>query len=333
MPRSAASEPRFGSDSFLDVTANLVGVLIILIVLVGLRVAKAPLPLLPSGADTIERVAEARSALDRLRLEQVQVARQLDASTEDAFAKTAALAEYRSHTERLRSINAALGRELADQRDRLSEDQAALGEARTRLAALDRETRELGDNAEHPRPLVYRSPLSRPVNGDELHFELRGGRITLIDLNGLLERAKGMAKQGEVQLRDHGEATMVTGTIGRFRLRFTMAREEIPFTQSLMYSSGSFRARLVDWEAEPVDAQRGEDSATASQAASQWHVVLARHAPKKFAVTLWVYPESFMLFRQTRDELYELGYSVAARPLPSGFAIRGSSRGSRSFTQ
>ena len=32
----------FGSDSFLDVVANIVGILIILIVVVGVRVARAP---------------------------------------------------------------------------------------------------------------------------------------------------------------------------------------------------------------------------------------------------------------------------------------------------
>ncbi len=37
-----ASEPEFGSDSFLDVVANIVGILIILIVIAGVRVSRAP---------------------------------------------------------------------------------------------------------------------------------------------------------------------------------------------------------------------------------------------------------------------------------------------------
>ncbi len=41
--RAGSGDPDFGSDSFLDIVANLVGILIILIVLAGLRASQAPL--------------------------------------------------------------------------------------------------------------------------------------------------------------------------------------------------------------------------------------------------------------------------------------------------
>ena len=41
--RRGAGEVQFGSDSFLDVVANIVGILIILIVIAGLRISKTPL--------------------------------------------------------------------------------------------------------------------------------------------------------------------------------------------------------------------------------------------------------------------------------------------------
>ncbi len=41
--RGGSGDPDFGSDSFLDIVANLVGILIILIVLAGLRASQAPL--------------------------------------------------------------------------------------------------------------------------------------------------------------------------------------------------------------------------------------------------------------------------------------------------
>src|SRR5262245_11048053 len=40
--RPAAHDPGFGSDSFLDVLSNLVGILIILVVIAGARVGRAP---------------------------------------------------------------------------------------------------------------------------------------------------------------------------------------------------------------------------------------------------------------------------------------------------
>ena len=43
--RTARAELGFGSDSFLDIIANIVGILIILIVVAGMRVSNAPVPL------------------------------------------------------------------------------------------------------------------------------------------------------------------------------------------------------------------------------------------------------------------------------------------------
>jgi len=40
--RCGGGDPDFGSDSFLDIIANLVGILIVLIVLAGLRAGRAP---------------------------------------------------------------------------------------------------------------------------------------------------------------------------------------------------------------------------------------------------------------------------------------------------
>ena len=50
-------------------------------------------------------------------------------------------------------------------------------------------------------------------------------------------------------------------------------------------------------------------------------------------MTLWVYPDSFTLFRKLREDLQARGYLVAARPLPDGMAIRGSPAGSLSAGQ
>lgn len=52
--RSKSEELQFGSDSFLDVIANMVGILIILIVVVGIHVAKSP----PSAASVQREIAK-----------------------------------------------------------------------------------------------------------------------------------------------------------------------------------------------------------------------------------------------------------------------------------
>jgi hypothetical protein len=60
MSRQRSSDAEFGSDSFLDIVANVVGILIILIVVAGLRVSRAPVvlsttaPPAPPAATTAE---------------------------------------------------------------------------------------------------------------------------------------------------------------------------------------------------------------------------------------------------------------------------------------
>jgi hypothetical protein len=67
---------------------------------------------------------------------------------------------------------------------------------------------------------------------------------------------------------------------------------------------------------------------------------LSRHAASRKSrtswegtITLWVYPDSFTLYRRLRDELVTRGFSVAARPLPTGMTIRGSPMGTQSAAQ
>ena len=40
--------------------------------------------------------------------------------------------------------------------------------------------------------------------------------------------------------------------------------------------------------------------------------------PTHYTITFWIYPDSFDDFNRVRKELYQLGYSVAARPMPEG---------------
>ena len=56
--RRPPGELQFGSDSFLDVVANIVGILIILIVIAGLRVSQTPVVLMPAKSDSSESASE-----------------------------------------------------------------------------------------------------------------------------------------------------------------------------------------------------------------------------------------------------------------------------------
>lgn len=331
--RASTSEPAFGSDSFLDVTANLVGVLIILIVLVGLRVAKTPPRPAAIDAEIERRLATIRGGIGDLSSERLELEQQLASLKQGLSAKQAALVGLAPGD----TQNADVARTLAEQfqleKDKLRGNDAELADARSRLVSLSREFEQTKTGVVATRKLVHRSPLSQRVESDEIHLELSADRVSFIDLAALMERAKGKSKSMEAELRARGRSIAEVGPVGNYRFRFTVGREDMPFTQSLLYGSGSFRARLTEWQVNPVQDPRGEPLEVALQPNSQLDSVLGRYSPNKYAVTIWTYSDSFAAFRRLRDHLSDRGYTVAARPLPLGVPIRGSVLGSRSFAQ
>lgn len=88
--RAQRPELEFGSDSFLDVVCNIVGILIILIVVVGVKVDRQPkvadeaaAKLAVRSADQADLIAAHQKALDELRLSKQQIAEQLAATQSD----------------------------------------------------------------------------------------------------------------------------------------------------------------------------------------------------------------------------------------------------------
>lgn len=88
--RAQRPELEFGSDSFLDVVCNIVGILIILIVVVGVKVDRQPkvadeaaAKLAVRSADQADLIAAHQKALDELRISEQQIAGQLAALHSD----------------------------------------------------------------------------------------------------------------------------------------------------------------------------------------------------------------------------------------------------------
>ena len=83
----------------------------------------------------------------------------------------------------------------------------------------------------------------------------------------------------------------------------------------------------------PVADNLGETVNEAMRPNSQFRLALANRRAKDATITLWTYPDSFDDFRRVKKELYRLGFPVAARPLPEGVPISGSSSGSKSTAE
>lgn len=83
--RKQNGEQEFGSDSFLDIIANIVGILIILIVIAGMKVARQPAVTANPVEEKIATIQESLDAAEPVLPELQDVVTQTDELPEDAF--------------------------------------------------------------------------------------------------------------------------------------------------------------------------------------------------------------------------------------------------------
>ncbi len=283
-------------------------------------------------------VVEARVVPDRAAVAHAEAV--LDASSRDrarAEARAAEAADQLADASIRAAADASAARDLSR---RVRDPGARLARASTRGGFLRAERDQLkGEVAaieKAPRPkaklLADMNPVARPADGDEFHFELRRNRVAFIDLERLMEKVKTDAKL-RIRLAD-GPRTIASqvGPVGPFSLRYEMSREPTLSVDDLL-ERGRVSYGLRGWEIVPEFEGRGDTFEASRSPVSDFSRALGRLSPARSTITMWVYPDSFALFRRLRDDLHARGFMVAARPLPEAMTIRGSPSGSLSASQ
>ena len=129
------------------------------------------------------------------------------------------------------------------------------------------------------------------------------------------------------------EITSKVGPVGAFSLAYQLAPTISTDLEGLIDRRSMRHYELPGWELMPETETRGETYEVARQPISAFTMALNRINPNRATITLWIYPDSFDLYRRIRADLVDHGFSVAARPLPAGLSIRGSPMGSQSAAQ
>ena len=206
-------------------------------------------------------------------------------------------------------------------------------DARNRLEILNRQREAIEKSPPQSVQIEsFTTPLGRTVDGRELHFQLSHGRIAYVPLNELVEKAVADLKRKAHKLSERPELTDTVPPEQGFRLTYTIRLR--PPTMDEIRESGSQRPKIEDRVVlTPVADNLGETLDEAFRPGSQFQQALADRRAKDATITLWTYPDSFDDFRRVKKELYRLGFPVAARPLPEGVPISGSSSGSKSTAE
>jgi hypothetical protein len=327
-----------GQDAFLDVVANLVGILIILIMVIGAQATDAMVDAEPDEAEAEPQAAPvdpeaARAAASAL---------ESDIHAIDAKLKRQQLeiAYRRSERDKMLQVVMGVEQQFEQQRAALDEHQRQdLQATRELLAAQadleDLKARRTALENSRPAPNVIEhlpTPLAKTVFGTELHFRLLQGRVAYIPWNELVAMLKEDAPKSVGKLRDATQVTETLGPIGGFRMQYTLRR-----VQQLAPAAGGMavqqRVELDRFTLVPTRDDLGESLPQAMSEGSEFRDLLKRLDPDRTTVTVWVYPDSFDQFRTLKAELFRRGFSTAGRPLPEGHPIGGSPDGSRSVSQ
>lgn len=357
MPRRSREDgPSLESDSFLDIVANIVGILIVLIVIVGVRVgqtAAAPEPTEPVvAAPAVVPVVAPRpvivhvpavvpaaplpspellASIDAAALDAARLERDRGTLTAEADRADFEVASVSARADDAATAQVELASRLASAE---KEGEAIAAEIEDLGAAVAGLGRQIADvPAEKVTVLRHRlNPIGRVVRGKELHFRLAEGRIAPVPVDALVERLKPEIERHKEWIIRYRRHQGTIGPIDGFTMEYVVERQRLSVVEELQHGVAMMRIGVTGWKVKPEPGMVGESADEALRSDSRFMTVLSLAEPDS-TLTFWVYPDSFPLYRRLQQFAHAEGFEVAARPLPPGVPIAGSPQGSRSSSQ
>ena len=222
-------------------------------------------------------------------------------------------------TERLAAVaeRDRLGEAVATMTTTLAATETQVESTRERIAGVAEQVSQVKDRP----PVVSEwrheaTPLSRTADRTELHLRIMGDRVAYTHFGELVGELAGVLRGGRPRLN---------GTLGP-RGGFVMQYRFRPG-----FAGGGPQLEGLELQGSPRLGELVEDALDRGD--SDLWGTLRRRSPADYAVTLWVYPESFAAARLVQQRLHERGWAVATRPLPAGVNISASPSGTVSRLQ
>jgi hypothetical protein len=333
-----------GQDSFLDIVANLVGILIILVLVIGVRAKDAMLEASPLTQDTETPVAAPPPSElpDVAAASQAAEAVQTDIHDIDEKIRDQQFnIEFRrAERDRVQLLVQAAEATLENERAKLDHEAQQQFDLQRRIVESRAELDEVSDQVaslkatEAPVTVLTHlpTPMAKTVFGREIHFRLQGGRLAFVPWDRLVEMLKEDAPSKVWRLKHQDAITETLGPIGGFWLKYRLRRKQHAL-QTRIGVAIQQGVELDHFVVMPISEEIGEPLEEALRGGSQLLTILEAQRPAGTTITVWTYPDSFEEFRELKAFLFERGFLTASRPLPAGFPIGGSPQGQRSSAQ
>ena len=266
-----------------------------------------------------ESLNNAESRLLAARKESSDLRNIVDGRSQKIAAETTAIANLQSEVENI---------EAAAQTTKTSVDRNLL-----KLATLKGQLKTATKPRTKVETIKHRlNPVSHEVSKKEIHFRLSKGRLSIVPLEELMDNLKRHVRKRSDSLMRFNRHTGRIGPISGYKLNYVMERQSLSTLQKLRDGSGFVRVEITEATIEPTTGVREMTPAEALRPGSEFSSQLHRVSADA-SLTFWVYPDSFEAYREIQSVVHDLGFAVAARPLPFGIPIGVSPNGTRSNAQ
>ncbi len=329
-----------GGDSFLDIVANIVGILVLLVVVVGVR----------AGQEVLEPVEEV-AKLQTEELKQVlhNKTRKIQSTYQDSKRLAAQLGntldeiELRNQTrEELAYYIATLKEELKQEREKLSANDRRTYELGNQITQLEIELEKLtseqlalaGNLQEPLSEEIYfdPTPIVHSQVEDQIMLRLKDGRITYLPMDELYEEfARNRGDLRNQLSRQRGRKAMIQmnyGPLEGFLIRAIFGFQTVTSGGSVYQQASLVVARL-----EEQGVTRSEAVESLLEPGSPLTTRLEKINPRETVITLVAYPDSYAELPEVEKKLRQRGYQVAKALQEAGEPIEFSPNGRSTVLQ
>ena len=327
-----------GQDSFLDVITNIVGILILLVLVVGLRTSKSV------------RNAPAAQSADKEHAEQQLTQAFNSARSNEQNVRELVYRLNTAHNEAnfregerawLSNTLAKAEEEIAKRRAGLSTDSQRDFDLRVKLkdaqATLDDLTRaQIALMAQDPAAEQIEcqpTTLAKAVNDKEVYLLLSDDHVAIVPFDELVEQMKDDANTNSWRLKSQDEMERTLGPVNGFRIKYCYVKEDVMrASEAGTYMMGAIY-RFSHCYFLPETTPIGEPAAESLRPNSELFQHLQRLRPDGTTITICTYPGNYDRLRQLKHAIRDRGFQIAVRPLPKGMPLGASSHGSKSLSE
>ena len=332
-----------GNDSFLDIVSNMVGILIILVVIAGLRVRNYP-EVSQADEAKIQNASETHAQkiemFNKAYADCFALSRQFETMQAQFSVREAEQSDFVEYYAQLEAGIRSHTATFDEQSKQHWELQRQILDVDAKLNELDQKKKWLSDVQKPDAVILENMPTPIGANTDEkeVHFRMMNGRIVFVPFAPMLEQLKIEVVRRRDELLKQSRITGILGPFENFRLQYSVIRQDMPFQRDAEIGERSMiileGCQMIPVGGETGDRNLGEPVAEAiSRPTSQFRHRLAATRQNESAITVWVYPDSFGDYQAVKNFLYQSGYRAAARPLDFGVPISASPQGTKSSAQ